>query len=75
VFLKDLWAIIRQKWPDFRQLFARQAWVESLITRDMNVSRQPIAHMNPIGADDVKNIEAAFLKWTNQLLAVEDRLP
>jgi len=75
VYLTDLWAIIRQRWPCFKHLFPSQAWVESLITSDMNVSRRPLAHMNPLGADDVNNIETAFRKWTRQLQAVADKLP
>lgn len=47
VFLNDLWAIIKHNWPDFKALFPDQAWVQSLITNDMNVSRRVLAHMNP----------------------------
>jgi hypothetical protein len=75
VFLNDLWLIIKHNWADFRTLFPNQAWVESLITSDMNVSRRVLAHMNPLPADDISNIEAAFRKWTKQLRAVEDELP
>jgi len=75
VFLNDLWAIIKHQWKHFKPLFPSQAWVESLITSDMNVSRRLLAHMNPIAADDVKNIEAAFRKWVKQLKAVEALIP
>jgi hypothetical protein len=49
--------------------------VETLITSDMNVSRRVLAHMNPLAADDVKNIEAAFRKWVRQLQAVASLIP
>lgn len=75
VFLNDLWAIIKHQWKHFKMLFPNQAWVESLVTSDMNVSRRVLAHMNPLAADDVKNIEAAFRKWAKQLKAVEAKLP
>ncbi len=75
VFLNDLWAIIKHKWGDFKRFFPTQGWVESLITSDMNVSRRVFAHMNPLHENDVKNIEAAFRKWTNQLRAKEGELP
>jgi hypothetical protein len=75
VYLSDLWAIINRNWTDFKDLFPKKAWVESLITSDMNVSRNVIAHMNPLGADDVRNIETAYNKWVKQLQAVEDKLP
>lgn len=75
VFLNDLWAIIKHQWKHFKPLFPNQAWIESLVTSDMNVSRRVLAHMNPLAADDVKNIEAAFRKWVKQLKAIEDKLP
>ena len=75
VFLNDLWAIIKHQWPYFKALFPNQAWVESLITSDMNVSRRVLAHMTPLDSDDISNIENAFRKWVKQLQAVRDQLP
>jgi Swt1-like HEPN len=63
VFLVDLWAIIKHQWKHFKALFPNQAWVETLITNDMNVSRRPLAHMNPLSVDDVTNVEVAFREW------------
>ena len=56
-------------------LFPNQAWVETLITNDMNVSRRPLAHMNPLSVDDVTNVEVAFRKWVKQLRAAENLIP
>ena len=75
VFLVDLWAIIKHQWKHFKALFPNQAWVETLITNDMNVSRRPLAHMNPLSVDDVTNVEVAFRKWVKQLRAVENLIP
>jgi hypothetical protein len=75
VFLTDLWAIVKHNWADFQDLFPDQAWIQTLITRDMNVSRRVLAHMTPISADDIKGIEAVFHKWVKQLQAVEDLIP
>ena len=75
VFLNDLWSIVKHNWGDFQNLFPDQAWIQTLITRDMNVSRRVLAHMTPISADDIKGIEAAFHKWVKQLQAVEDQIP
>jgi Swt1-like HEPN len=75
VFLIDLWAIIKHQWKHFKALFPNQAWVETLITNDMNVSRRPLAHMNPLSVDDVTNVEVAFRKWVKQLRAVENMIP
>jgi hypothetical protein len=46
-----------------------------LIENDMNVSRRPIAHMNPLREDDIKNVEQAFRKWRENLEKVADKLP
>jgi hypothetical protein len=75
VFLVDLWAIIKHQWKHFKALFPNQAWVETLISNDMNVSRRPLAHMNPLSVDDVTNVEVAFRKWVKQLRAVENLIP
>lgn len=31
--------------------------------------------MNPLESDDIKNVEAAFRKWTKLLKAKQDLLP
>jgi len=69
VFLADLWAIIKYHWKHFAAFFPDQAWVQTLFTHDMNVSRRVLAHMNPLDPNDVKNIDAAFVKWIRQLQA------
>lgn len=74
--LPQLWKIIKHKWKDFEPLFPQgQAWVQSLIENDMNVSRRVIAHMNPLEGDDIASLEASFRKWVKHLKAVADRLP
>jgi hypothetical protein len=40
--------VSKHQWKHFKALFPNQAWVETLITNDMNVSRRPLAHMNPL---------------------------
>ena len=74
--LPQLWKIIHAKWKDFEPLFPQgQAWVQSMIENDMNVSRRVIAHMNPLEADDIASLEASFRKWVKHLKAVADKLP
>jgi Swt1-like HEPN len=76
VFLNELWAIVKHRWSDFKPLFPQgQAWLQSLIENDMNVSRRVVAHMNPLAKDDLSNVEAAFRKWTKHLEGVTDLLP
>ncbi len=76
LLLTQLWKIINHKWKDFEPLFPPgKHWVQSMIENDMNVSRRPIAHMNPLEDDDIKNVETAFRKWVKNLRAVADELP
>jgi hypothetical protein len=73
--LSQLWGIINHNWRLFKKYFPNKVWVEDIITNEMNVSRRVIAHMNPLGGDEVKNIETAFRKWVKQLQAIESKLP
>ena len=76
LLLTQLWKIIKHKWKDFEALFPQgQAWVQSLIENDMNVSRRVIAHMNPLEENDIKDLESSFRKWVKHLKAVEDKMP
>jgi hypothetical protein len=76
LLLTQLWKIINHKWKDFEPLFPPgKHWVQSMIENDMNVSRRPIAHMNPLEDDDIKNVETAFRKWVKNLKAVAEKLP
>lgn len=75
LLLTQLWIIIRDRWKDFEPFFPQgPAWVQSLIESDMNVSRRVMAHMNPLEEDDIKALEASFLKWVKHLKAMEDKL-
>jgi hypothetical protein len=76
LLLTQLWKIVNHKWKDFEPLFPPgKHWVQSVIENDMNVSRRPIAHMNPLEDDDIKNVENTFRKWVRNLQKVADKLP
>jgi hypothetical protein len=60
-------------WPHFKDLFGRVSWFEELVA-DFNVSRRVASHMNPLEEDDIKNLEAAFRKWSKLLSAKKDLL-
>jgi hypothetical protein len=76
LLLTQLWKIVNHKWNDFEALFPPgKHWVQSLIENDMNVSRRPIAHMNPLEDDDIQSVQTAFRKWVRNLKAVADKLP
>jgi hypothetical protein len=76
LLLTQLWKIIHARWKDFEPLFPQgQAWVQSMIENDMNVSRAVFAHMNPLEEDDIKNLEASFRKWIKHLSVIAGKLP
>jgi hypothetical protein len=74
--LSDLPKIVgaNEAWPHFKPIFARKSFFEELVN-DINISRRIAAHMNPISAEDVKHIEAAFRKWSGTLKAKRDLIP
>lgn len=71
--INDLPAIVAAEWKLFKPIFPGPHWFSVLIS-DLNVSRRVTAHMNPLEADDVKQVEAAFRKWSKQLNAKADLL-
>lgn len=76
LLLTQLWKIVNHNWKDFDSFFPPgKHWIQSVIENDMNVARRPIAHMNPLEDDDIKNVESAFRKWVLNLQAVADKLP
>lgn len=75
--LLDLVTIVTSAkgWPHLRSILAnRQTWFQGIV-EDLNVSRRVVAHMNPLSADDIKQVEAAFSKWARQLEAKRDLIP
>ncbi|HUG63904.1 MAG TPA: hypothetical protein VMK83_01670 [Gaiellaceae bacterium] len=57
-----------------KPFFERTSWFQELVN-EVNVSRRVAAHMNPLELDDVKNVEAAFRKWSKVLKAKEALIP
>lgn len=75
ILLSQLWGVMNHNWSRFKPYFPNKAWIEDLITNEMNVSRRVIAHMNPLSDDDVHNVVGAFKKWEKQLRAIHKKLP
>lgn len=74
--LRDLATIVKgqKAWLHFKELLPRENWLDGVID-DMNVSRRPAAHMNPLSGDDIKQIEAGFARWARQMKAHKDLIP
>ena len=71
--INDLLSIIRDNWPDFVDLFSKQSWIESRIN-DIEMSRNIIAHNNPLDRHDIRRIEVYFEDWAKLLKAVKDKI-
>jgi hypothetical protein len=74
--ITDLAELVRKPkaWPHFKSLFPRDNWFDGVVD-DLNVSRRVIAHMNPLSASDVRQVEAGFTRWANQIAATASRIP
>ncbi len=71
--IKDLLSIIRDNWTDFVSLFPSQGWIESRIN-DIEMSRNIVAHNNPLAKRDIKRIMVYFEDWIDQLKAFKDKI-
>lgn len=71
--INDLLSIIRDNWTDFVDLFPSQSWIESRIS-DIEMSRNIIAHNNPLDKHDIRRIEVYFEDWGKLLKAVKDKI-
>lgn len=62
----DLKDIIVKSWDSFRRFFPNQAWVVSKLS-ELELSRNIIAHNNPLPAKEVGRIKLYFGDWTKQV--------
>jgi hypothetical protein len=62
----DLNSIITTNWKDFKDLFPNQTWIKSRID-EIEVSRNIIAHNNPLSDRDIKRLKLYFEDLVNQL--------
>lgn len=69
----DLQSIIIANWPDFKDLFPRQDWITSKFS-DLELSRNIIAHNNPLQEDDIKRVESYFKDWIKQSKFIKSKL-
>lgn len=69
----DLLSIIRDNWVDFEDLMSSQTWIESRIS-EVEISRNIIAHNNPLDKHDIRRIKVYFEDWVKLLKAVKDKI-
>lgn len=75
VDLSALAKVVQHQWKLFEKIFPTPAWIEALVTHDMNVSRRVVAHMNPLATDDIRNVENALRKYEKVLKANAGEIP
>jgi hypothetical protein len=62
----DLNSIISTNWDDFKDIFPNQAWIKSRID-EIELSRNIIAHNNPLSDRDIKRLKLYFGDWVKQI--------
>lgn len=71
--INDLLSIIMNSWADFESLFPDQDWIKSRI-KEIEMSRNIVAHNNPLAERDIERISVYFKDWAAQLQALKDKI-
>lgn len=71
--IDDLSRIVQNNWPLFRGVFDRQDWFAQLV-RCVEVSRNTVAHMNPLAKDDFDRLRINLSDWQKQVSAKKSLL-
>jgi len=66
--INDLKGIIRHNWEDFKKIFPSQSWIDQRI-EEIEISRNIVAHNNPLSKDDIDRIKIYFKDWSKQISA------
>jgi hypothetical protein len=64
--IEDLESIIDSNWNDFRQFFPDQVWVKAKI-EEIEMSRNTIAHNNPLEDRDITRLKINLEDWVRQI--------
>jgi hypothetical protein len=66
--LDHLSSIVRSErgWKVFKSLFPRDTWFPELVSR-FEVSRNVVAHMNPLNKTDIRRLEDGLVEWLKQI--------
>jgi hypothetical protein len=64
--IDDLIAIIKRNWSEFEEIFPKQSWIENIIDT-IEVSRNTIAHNNPLNDHDIKRLKINSKDWQGQI--------
>jgi hypothetical protein len=64
--IEDLKSIITTNWQDFKDLFPSQQWVSARID-EIEMSRNVVAHNNPLEKRDIQRLELYLGDWIRQI--------
>ena len=64
--IEDLKRIVQNNWSAFKKLFPRQDWFSNLVSC-MEMSRNPVAHMNPLAKHDIDRVRINLRDWHEQI--------
>lgn len=67
----DLKDIINGNWDTFRRYFPNQHWIISRLN-DLELSRNIIAHSNPLPQKEIKRIKMYFEDWIKQIREIKE---
>jgi hypothetical protein len=62
----DLYSIISANWQDFKGIFPDDAWIRVTI-RGIELSRNIVAHNNPLSEREVKRLKMYYEDWIRQV--------
>ena len=71
--ISDLKSIISSNWDALKDVFPSQAWINQRI-EEIEMSRNIVAHNNPLNKDDINRIKVYFKDWNKQLTAKKQTL-
>ncbi len=72
--IDDLIGIVQNNWNSFRQIFPRQDWFANIVTC-MEISRNTVAHMNPLRKHDFDRVRVNLRDWQQQISRKKSLIP
>jgi hypothetical protein len=72
--LEHLGRIVQNNWGDFKLIIPTLQWLTQRV-QEVGHSRNPVAHMNPLGKDDIQRIKVYFRDWQKLIIAKKNLIP
>jgi len=68
--IDDLFSIISINWEDFKKYLPSLEWIKVRIN-EIEMSRNIVAHHNPLTINDIRRIKVYFNDWINQMRGIK----